>query len=75
MRSTAHLYRDRGREQVEDMMKQGMPFGYVEDVIETLRLPSEHKAALWLLAWSMRDPVIALQDARLTIELVAANGL
>jgi hypothetical protein len=74
MRITAHRYLDRGTEQVEDMMEQGMPFGCVEDAIETFRLPSDHKAALWLLAWSLRDPVVQLQDARLTVGLVAANG-
>lgn len=74
MRITAHLHRDRGLDQVEHMMEQGMPFGYVEDAIEALRLPSDHKAALWLLAWSLRDPAVQLQDARLTVGLVAANG-
>lgn len=73
MRATAPLSSDRGGEQVEDMMGQGMPFTYVEDAIEAARLPSCHKAALWLLAWSLRDPAIQLQDARRTVGAVTSS--
>jgi hypothetical protein len=65
MRNTASLSNHRGGEQVEDMMEQGIPFSEVEDVIEAAHLPSDHKAALWLLAWSLRDRDVHGQVARL----------
>jgi hypothetical protein len=74
MHETAPLSFDRGREQVEDMMKQGMPFACVEDLIDVARLSRDHKAALWLLAWSLRDPSLQQRDARLTLELVSAGS-
>lgn len=74
MRKTAPLSYDRGSEQVEDMMGQGMPFGRVEDAINDAWLPSDHKAALWLLAWSLRDPALQRREARLTVRWVAAGG-
>lgn len=64
MRPGAPLTFDRSQEQVEAMMEQGTAFGCVEDAIEAAELTAEHKAALWLLAWSLRDPVHQCQDAR-----------
>lgn len=61
MRVAAPLCDDRGREQVEEMMEQGMPFERVEDAIDTAQLSQAHKAALWLLAWSLRDPALQLR--------------
>jgi hypothetical protein len=52
----ATLSYDRVAEQVEDLVKQGAPFAQVEDVIDTTPAPQDQKAALWLLAWSLRDP-------------------
>jgi hypothetical protein len=75
MKQTAPLSFDRGSEQVEDMMEQGMPFACVEDLIDGAVLPWDHKAALWLLAWSLRDPVLQRQDARVTVRLVSGGRL
>ncbi|MFL5823294.1 MAG: hypothetical protein ACJ764_07615 [Solirubrobacteraceae bacterium] len=75
MQTPAPLSFDRGSEQVEDMMEQGMPFACVEDLIDGARLPRDHKAALWLLAWSLRDPVHQRLDARLTVRLLSDGRL
>jgi hypothetical protein len=74
MRITAPLSDDRGRNLVEDMMQRGMPFAQVEDAIEDAPLSQAHKAALWLLAWSLRDPAVQRREARLTLELVSTGG-
>jgi hypothetical protein len=73
MKNTAPLSIDGGRAQIEDMMEQGVPFAHVEDAIDAAQLPSDHKAALWLLAWSLRDPVLQHHDARLTLGLITAS--
>ena len=75
MRYTAPLSCDRGHEQVEDMFERGVPFGQVEDAIDGARLSQAHKAALWLFAWSLRDPALQRRDARLTLELVRVGSL
>ena len=75
MRVTAPLSYDRGSDQVEDMMEQGMPFACVEDVIDGSKLSGTYKAALWLLAWSLRDSMSQRQDARVTERLVRAGTL
>ena len=64
MRPSAPLTVDRSQEQVEAMMEQGTAFGCVEDAIDAADLSAERKAALWLLAWSLRDPAHQYQDAR-----------
>jgi hypothetical protein len=74
MKTSAALSFNRGREQIETMMEQGLPFACVEDVIDDARLSRDHKAALWLLAWSLRDPALQRRDARLTLELVSAGS-
>jgi hypothetical protein len=61
---------DRDVEQVEDMMEQGTAFARVEDAINAAPLSQDHKAALWLFAWSLRDPGHQRHDARLTLGLV-----
>jgi hypothetical protein len=71
---TAPLSFDRGSEQVEEMMDRGMPFACVEDLIDGARLSRDHKAALWLLAWSLRDPILQRRDARLTVGLLSATA-
>ena len=68
----APLTFDQSQEQVEAMMEQGTAFGRVEDAIDAARLSAAHKAALWLLAWSLRDHAQQCQDARL---MVAAFGV
>ena len=70
MTMTAPLCFDLGSEQIEEMMGQGIPFGCVEDAIDGAELSRDHKAALWLLAWSLRDPGLQRQDARATVSLV-----
>ena len=75
MTKTAPLSFNRGSEQVEDMMEQGMPFACVEDLIDGARLPRDHKAALWLLAWSLRDPVLQRRDARSTVRLLSGGRI
>jgi hypothetical protein len=61
---------DQSQGQVEAMMEQGTAFGRVEDAIDAAQLSAEHKAALWLLAWSLRDHVQQRQDARLMVAAV-----
>ncbi len=75
MTGTAPISLDQSRARVEAMMEQGMPFSDVEDVIDTSRLSAVHKAALWLLAWSLRDVDHQRQDARLTLAAVGAGEL
>ena len=64
---TAPLSFDRSADEVEDMMEQGTAFARVEDVIDSAQLSADHKAALWLLAWSHRDPARQRRDARLSL--------
>ena len=66
---------DQNQEQVEAMMEQGTAFCDVEDVIDTSQFSTVHKAALWLLAWSLRDVEHQRQDARLTLAAVATDRL
>jgi hypothetical protein len=73
MISAAPLSYDRAAERVEDMMEQGTSFAHVEDAIDAAHAPQEQKAALWLLAWSLRDPAHQRLDARLMVALVSAD--
>jgi hypothetical protein len=66
---------DQSQERVEAMMEQGMAFSDVEEVIDASGLSTVHKAALWLLAWSLRDVDQQRQDARLTLAAVGAGDL
>ena len=46
-------------------MRRGEPFGVVEDAIdEVADLTQDQKAALWLFAFSLRDPSQQRLDAR-----------
>jgi hypothetical protein len=46
-------------------MKWGEPFGDVEDAIDDVAdLTTDQKAALWLFAFSLRDPSQQQLDAR-----------
>ncbi|HET7049945.1 MAG TPA: hypothetical protein VFI54_16905 [Solirubrobacteraceae bacterium] len=74
MRVSAPLSFDHSQAQVEAMMKQGIAFSHVEDAIDTAQLTTEHKAALWLLAWSLRSRAQQRQDARFLVAAVAAPG-
>ena len=74
VRSTAPLAFDRATEQVEGMMQHPTAFARVEDAIDAARLSSHHKAALWLLAWSLRDPAVQRREARLMAAAFPADG-
>jgi hypothetical protein len=53
------------RDQVTQLMREGYAFGDVEDAIdERPDLTEDAKAALWLLAFSLRAPGDQLRDAR-----------
>ena len=75
MTGIAPLSFDRNQEQVEAMMEQGTEFSDVEDVIDASDLSTVHKAALWLLAWSLRDVDQQRHDARLTLAAVGTGEL
>ena len=70
MTGSAPLSFDQSQEQVEAMMEQGTAFSDVEDVIDASELSTVRKAALWLLAWSLRDVEQQRLDARLTLAAV-----
>jgi hypothetical protein len=73
MIGTASLSFDRASEQVEGMVQQGTAFARVEDVIDAAQLSDLHKAALWLLAWSLRKPSLQRHEARLMAGAFATN--
>lgn len=73
MIGTASLSFDHASEQVEGMVQQGAAFGRVEDVIDAAQLSDHHKAALWLLAWSLREPALQRSEARLIAGAFAAG--
>jgi hypothetical protein len=73
MSGSAPLVFGQGQAQVEAMMEQGTSFSEVEDVIDASELSTVHKAALWLLAWSLRDVEQQRQDARLTLDAVGVG--
>jgi hypothetical protein len=64
MIGTASLSFDHASEQVEGMVQQGAAFGRVEDLIDAAQLSDRYKAALWLLAWSLREPSLQRREAR-----------
>ena len=74
MISTAPLSSDQATEQVESMIHRGWAFARVEDTIDAARLSQLHKAALWLLAWSLRDPHVQRRDARLMARAFTADA-
>jgi hypothetical protein len=74
MIGTASLSFDHASEQVEGMVLQGAAFGRVEDVIDAAQLSGRHKAALWLLAWSLREPSLQRREARLLAGAFGPGG-
>jgi hypothetical protein len=61
LRPALASYRDR----VAELIRGGEPFGDVEDAIdEVADLTTDQKAALWLFAFSLRDPYEQQLDAR-----------
>lgn len=61
----------RYRDGVSDLMRAGEPFDEVEDVIELADVTEDQKAALWLLAFCMRDPSDQQRDAKAHLAAVA----
>ena len=60
------------RDTITALMEAGEPFGSVEVAIdESVDLTEDAKAALWLLAFSMRDPADQLHDARAHLNALA----
>jgi hypothetical protein len=59
------------RDVVAGLMNRGERFGDVEDAIdEVADLTQEQKAALWLFAFSLRDPARQQLDARAHLSYV-----
>jgi hypothetical protein len=59
------------RDSVTERMEAGEPFGEVEDAIDRdADLTEDAKAALWLLAFSLRDSREQLRAARAHLALV-----
>ena len=57
---------------VEGMMDASEPFGEVETFIdEAAALDQDEKAALWLLAWSLREGPIQRRDAQAMLSALA----
>jgi hypothetical protein len=50
--------------EVEGRMRAGEPFRRVENVINQAEITEDEKAALWLLAWSMRERSAQQEEAR-----------
>lgn len=62
MRTSSTL--DYHQDMIEGMMSASEPFGEVETYInESAVLDQDEKAALWLLAWSLRDVWIQRREA------------
>ena len=64
MISPAPLSFDRANEDVEGMIDEGTSFARVDDAVDAAQFSQLHEAAIWLLAWSLRDPAIQRRDAR-----------
>ena len=59
------------RDAVAELMRGGELFGDVEDAIdEVAGLTQDQKAALWLFAFSLRDPTEQQLDARAHLSAV-----
>jgi hypothetical protein len=71
MSSTRPVSLDRYQEHVDGMIQAGEVFGVVEDAINTAAIREDQKAALWLLAWSSRDPWVQRHDALAALALVS----
>jgi hypothetical protein len=68
MRPSLARYRD----EVTELVTGGEPFGAVEDTLdEAADLSLDEKAALWLVAFSLRDPREQQLDARAHLAALA----
>jgi len=53
------------RDAITDLVRAGQPFGDIEEAIDVAGdLTMHEKAALWLLAFSLRDQADQQRDAR-----------
>jgi hypothetical protein len=60
------------QDMIEGMMDASEPFGEVETFInEAAALDQNEKAALWLLAWSLRDTWTQRRDALAMVSALA----
>jgi hypothetical protein len=60
------------RDVVQSMMAAGAPFGDVETFVnEAAALDQDEKAALWLLAWSLREGWVQRQEAHAMLSALA----
>jgi hypothetical protein len=60
------------RDEVTELIRAGESFGGVEEAIDGVaELTMEQKAALWLLAFSLRDRVEQQRDARAHLAALA----
>jgi hypothetical protein len=60
---------------IEGMMDASDPFGEVETFInEAVALDQDEKAALWLLAWSLRDAWTQRREAQVMLSALAWRG-
>jgi hypothetical protein len=60
------------RDRVTELIEAGEPFAVVEDAIDDSDdLTEDAKAALWLLAFSMRDQAEQQRDARAYLDALA----
>ena len=60
------------RDEVTELMNEGYPFGDVEDAIDgSADLTDDAKAALWLLAFSLRAPGDQQREARAHVAALA----
>jgi hypothetical protein len=65
----------RHRDAVTERIKAGEPFGAVEDSIDAVAdLTMDEKAALWLFAFSLRDPAEQQLDARAHLSSLQSRG-
>jgi hypothetical protein len=59
------------RDTVLELMSEGQPFDEVEDAIDDVaELTQDQKAALWLFAFSLREPSEQQLDARAALASV-----
>jgi hypothetical protein len=61
------------RDDVIGRMEQGQPFDEVENVIDLADVSEDQRAALWLMAFAMRDQRDQQRDARAHLALVAEH--
>jgi len=73
MLGSAPLMFERAHAQVELMIRFGTAFAKVEEAIDAAPFSQDHKAALWLLAWSLRDPALQRRDATMMARNFAAS--